>query len=371
MTADTSFAVPTLDRTIDRALQHKIDQKTKPQGALGRLEQLALQIGRVQQSLSPKLEQAHLLIFAGDHGAAKSGISAYPQEVTWQMVNNFLSGGAAINIFSRQNGLPLSIVDAGVAHDFKELAHASEKTGEANMPQFIDAKIAFGTRNYLFEPAMSNHQCAMALDKGASIARKLATQGCKVIGFGEMGIGNTASAALLTHVLTGTPLDECIGRGSGLDDDGLTRKRSLLAQAIRRAALPIDPVTLSTTTPLTTLAEFGGFEIAMMTGAMLSAAKHGLLILIDGFIVGAALLLAARLAPEILDYCVFCHRSAEPGHQTQLKYLQVNALLDIDLRLGEGSGVALAWPLVRAAAAFLNEMASFDEAEVSGKSQLA
>jgi nicotinate-nucleotide--dimethylbenzimidazole phosphoribosyltransferase len=224
-----------------------------------------------------------------------------------------------------------------------------------------DAKIAPGTRNYLVEPAMSSTERDAALAKGAGIGRQLAAQGCKVLGFGEMGIGNTASASLITHYLTNTSLVDCIGRGTGLDDAGLARKRDLLAQAVKRAALPADA------NALTVLAEFGGFEIAMMAGAMLGAAEKGVLLLIDGFIVTAALLVATRIAPEIRDYCIFCHRSAEPGHLAQLHDLKAEPLIDLGLHLGEGTGAALAWPLVRAAAAFLNEMASFESAGVSEK----
>lgn len=343
------FSIPPLDTVIVPALQKKIDQKTKPLGALGQLERLALQIGRVQASLTPRLSNPQIVVFAGDHGAAKSGVSAYPQDVTWQMVENFLAGGAAINVFARQNGLGLQVVDAGVAHDF------GQRDG------LIDAKIAAGTRNYLHEPAMTTAECYAALEKGTQIVHQLAEQGCRVIGFGEMGIGNTASASLITHVLTGTPLVDCVGRGTGLDDAGLARKRVLLTQALARAALPKDADTL------TVLAEFGGFEIAMLTGAMLAAAECGMLLLIDGFIVTAALLVAARIAPEIHDYCVFCHRSAEPGHLAQLHALKAEPLLDLNLRLGEGTGAALAWPLVNAAVNFLDEMASFESAGVSEK----
>ncbi|HRF74602.1 MAG TPA: nicotinate-nucleotide--dimethylbenzimidazole phosphoribosyltransferase, partial [Accumulibacter sp.] len=201
------------------ALQARIDGKTKPPGSLGQLERLAMQIGQVQQSLTPALDRPHLLVFAGDHGAARAGVSAYPQEVTWQMVENFLAGGAAINVFARHNGLRLQVIDAGVAHDF------GVRQG------LVDAKIAHGTRNYLEQAAMSSHQRDTALARGAAIARQLADDGCRVLGFGEMGIGNTAAATLLTHHLTGTPLADCVGRGTGLDDAGLARKQALLAQA--------------------------------------------------------------------------------------------------------------------------------------------
>lgn len=341
------FAVTAPDASLDAALRHKIDRKTKPLGALGRLESLALQLGRIQQSLTPELGQAQVVVFAGDHGAAKAGISAYPQDVTWQMVENFLAGGAAINVFARANGLGLTVVDAGVAHDF------------GARPGLVDAKVAPGTRNYIDEPAMTPAQCQEALERGAGIVRALAAQGCKVVGFGEMGIGNTAAASLITHCLADLPLADCIGRGTGLDDAGLARKRELLERALARGGKPADP--------LAVLAEYGGFEIVMMAGAMLAAAEAKMLVLVDGFIVGAAALAAARLAPAFGEYCVFCHRSAEAGHRAQLAALAAEPLLDLGLRLGEGTGAALAWPLIQAAAAFLNEMASFDSAGVADK----
>jgi nicotinate-nucleotide--dimethylbenzimidazole phosphoribosyltransferase len=346
----SKFNITAPDRGLAAALQQKIDEKTKPLGALGQLETLAMRIGLIQQSLNPEFGQPHLLVFTGDHGAARAGISAYPQEVTWQMVENFLNRGAAINVFARQNEIFLAIIDAGVAHDF----------GRRN--GLINAKVAHGTANYIEQPAMTMEQCAHAIERGAEISRNLAANGCNLVGFGEMGIGNTASAALLTHCLTGTPLADCIGRGAGLDDAGLARKQALLEQALKRYR-----EAGGNDEPLNVLAEFGGFEIAMMVGAMLGAAEARMTLLIDGFIVGSAALTAARLAPPLLDYCVFCHRSAEPGHAAQLQALGVEPLLDLGLRLGEGAGAALAWPLVRAAAGFLNEMASFASAGVSNK----
>ena len=346
----SKFSITAPDQGLAAALQQKIDEKTKPLGALGQLETLAMRIGLIQQSLNPQFGQPHLLVFAGDHGAARSGVSAYPQEVTWQMVENFLAGGAAINVFARQNEIFLAIIDAGVAHDF----------GRRN--RLIDAKVAPGTANYIEQPAMTAEQCAAAIERGAEIIRNLSANACNLVGFGEMGIGNTASAALLTHCLTGTPLADCIGRGTGLDDAGLARKQALLEQALTRYRS-----SGGNDDPLKVLAEFGGFEIAMLVGAMLGAAEAKMTLLIDGFIVGSAALIAARLAPPLLDYCIFCHRSAEPGHAAQLQALGVEPLLDLGLCLGEGTGAALAWPLVRAAAGFLNEMASFESAGVSEK----
>lgn len=341
-----TFSVPLVDAGLDTALRAKIDGKTKPLGALGRLEALAFQIGRVHGTLTPTLNRPHIVVFAGDHGAAKAGISAYPQDVTWQMVENFLAGGAAINVFARANGLGLTVVDAGVAHDFGRRAG------------LIDVKIAPGTASYLDGPAMTAKQCELAMTRGAEIVAGLA--GCEVVGFGEMGIGNTASASLITHCLTGAPLADCVGRGTGLDDAELARKRALLLQAL-------DAWPARSDDPLTVLARYGGFEIAMMAGAMLEAARRRMLVLIDGFICGAAALVAAKLAPAFLDYAVFSHLSKEAGHRLQLSALGVEPLLDLDLRLGEGTGAALAWPLLRCACAMLNEMASFASAGVSDR----
>ena len=345
-----SFDITAPARALENALRNKVDRKTKPLGALGQLEVAAIQLGLIQQTLTPQLNQPQMLVFAGDHGAATAGVSAYPQDVTWQMVENFLAGGAAINVFARQNGLALSVIDAGVAHDF------------GVRPGLIDAKVAPGTANYLEQPAMSREQCATAIERGAAIVRGLAEQGCNVVGFGEMGIGNTAAASLLTHCLTGLPLAECVGRGTGLDDAGLARKQALLDTALQRYR-----ATGGDDQPLAVLAEFGGFEIAMMVGAMLAAAEAKMAVLVDGFIVSAAALVATRLYPALADYCLFCHRSAEAGHTALLRELGAEPLLDLGLRLGEGTGVALAYPLLQAAVNFLNEMASFESAGVSDK----
>ena len=344
------FNIVAPDRGIENSLKNRVDRKTKPLGALGLLEKTAIKVGLIQQRLDPAFVRPHLLVFAGDHGAAKAGVSAYPQDVTWQMVENFLAGGAAINVFARQNGLALSVIDAGVAHDF------GQRSG------LVDTKVALGTANYIEAPAMTAEQCAQAMARGTEISRNLAAKGCNVVGFGEMGIGNTAAASLITHCLTGLPLDACVGRGTGLDDAGLARKQALLETALNRyrgAGGGDDP--------LAVLAEFGGFEIAMMVGGMLGAAEAKMTLLIDGFIVSAAALAAARLVPAFTEYCIFCHRSAEAGHAAQLRALGAEPLLDLGLRLGEGTGAALAFPLVLASVNFLNEMASFESAGVSDK----
>jgi len=342
------FTIRPVSRDLDAALQHKIDNKTKPLGSLGQLEKIALTVGRIQNTLSPNLTNPHMLIFAGDHGAATAGISAYPQDVSWQMVENYLQGGAGANVFSRLHGMAMVVIDAGVAHEF------GEREG------LINAKVSpTGTRNYLVEPAMTREQCETALARGAGFVREAVAKGCNVLGLGEKGIGNTGSASLITHLLTGEPLETCVGRGTGLDDAGLAHKRALMQKALDRAQLPADADVM------TVLTEFGGFEIVMMVGAYLAAAEAGVTILGDGVIATSALLAAARVDPNVLDYVIFCHKSAEAGHVVQLHALKADPLLDIGMRLGEGTGAMVAYPLLNAAMAFMNEMASFDSAGVS------
>ena len=340
------FQISTLNKTLEHALIQKINTKTKPLGALGRLEDIALQIGLIQQSLTPQLSKPTMLVFAGDHGIANSGVSPYPQAVTAQMVLNFLGGGAAINIFARQNGFTFRVIDAGVNHVFE--AHAD----------LINAKIGMGTANFLQQPAMTQAQCEQALTCGASIASVEIAAGCNVMGFGEMGIGNTSSASCLMSVLCGLPITDCVGRGTGLDDAGLARKKAILQQAIDHHHLNGQDV-------LQTLATYGGFEIAMMVGTMLGAAEQKVVLLIDGFIATAALLVAAKMQPNIVDYCVYSHCSNEIAHRKMLDYLGAKPLLDIGLRLGEGTGAVLAYPLIQSAVNFLNEMSSFESAGVS------
>ena len=343
-----NIQIAALDKTLAPALSHKINHKTKPFGALGRLEELALQIGLIQNTLTPQLSKPTMLVFAGDHGIAASGVSPYPQAVTAQMVLNFLGDGAAINVFAKQNGFALRVIDAGVNHVFKP--HTD----------LIDAKVAMGTANFLLQPAMTQTQCEHAFNCGASLARKEIMAGCNVLGFGEMGIGNTSSASCLMSVLSGLHIDDCVGRGTGLDDAGLAKKTVILKQAIQQHSL-------QTQEAMRVLATYGGFEIAMMVGAMLAAAEQKTILLIDGFIATAALLVAVKVQPNIVDYCVFAHCSGEAGHRKLLDYLGVKPLLDLGMRLGEGTGVALVYPLVQAAVSFLNDMASFESAGVSEK----
>lgn len=342
------FDISPLNTALQEAILHKIQRKTKPLGALGQLESMALQIGLIQQTLTPKLVNPTMLVFAGDHGIAESGVSPYPQAVTAQMVLNFLAGGAAINVFSRQMGMHLRVVDAGVNYVF-----------EGELP-LIQAKMGMGTANFLHAPAMSIEVCKEAVNRGATIAKHEIATGCNVMGFGEMGIGNTSSASCLMSLLTDTSIEACVGRGTGLDDEGVLRKIAILKQAIAKHAICND-------NPYAVLATFGGFEIAMMVGAMLNAAAMGAILLIDGFIASAALLVASRIQPEVLAYCIFAHRSGEHAHHALLKHFGAKPLLDIGLRLGEGTGAVLAYPLVQSAVNFLNEMASFESAGVSEK----
>lgn len=333
---------PALEATLDRA----INNKTKPLGSLGTLETLAKQIGLIQQTHELAISQPAILVFAADHGVVAEGISAFPQDVTWQMVENFLARGAAINVFASQNDCALHVIDAGVNHDF------GPRDG------LIDRKLAHGTQNFAQEAAMSRATCEAALDAGMALAENLPGN---VVGFGEMGIGNTTAAAALMHKLTGIPVAECVGAGTGLSAEGVAHKQRVIEAAVARHTDAIAPIDV--------LATFGGLEIAMMTGAMLKAAQLRKILLIDGFIVTSALLVAARMQPNILDYCVFSHCSNEQGHRKMLQALNGQPLLNLGLRLGEGTGCALALPLLRAAVNFVNQMATFESAQVSEKSE--
>lgn len=348
------FHVPPIERALEAALREKIDRKTKPVGALGRLEALAVQIGLIQQTLSPVIARPTIAVFAGDHGVTAENVSAYPSEVTAQMVLNFLAGGAAINVFARQHGIELKVVDAGVAAPLQASA------------ELIDAKVATGTRNFLREPAMSAVACRRALDGAAELVSAWQGAGCNTIAFGDMGIGNTSSAAVLTSLLGELPLADCVGPGAGLENAGVVHKRDVLRRALARTGMDAKAACRQ---PLVALAEYGGYEIAMICGGMLRAAELGMLILVDGFIATSAFLVVHRLAPEARDYCVFTHRSAEWGHAPLLRSLDAVPLLDLEMRLGEGTGAAMAMPIVRCAVAFLNEMSSFADAAVSGKKE--
>ena len=342
-----TFQITKVLTEISAEIQHKIDFKTKPTGALGMLEKLALQIALIQQNSSPSLLNPHLVVFAADHGLAREGVSKYPSEVTHQMVLNFVTGGAAINVFSKQNGFNLQVVDAGVLGDFPP-----------TLP-IIHQKIAYGTKSSLHESAMTLSEVEKCIESGAKVVQDIFEKGCNVIGFGEMGIGNTSSASLLMSKICDIPLIDCVGRGTGVDDEGLKHKISVLANVLNKHQ--------EDESMLQTLANLGGFEIAQMVGAILQAAEKQMVILVDGFIATSAFLVAYTLEPNVLDYAIFCHQSDESGHKRMLEYLNVEAILKLNLRLGEGTGCALAYPIIQAAVNFLNEMASFESAGVSGE----
>jgi nicotinate-nucleotide--dimethylbenzimidazole phosphoribosyltransferase len=327
---------------LTQRLQHQLDNKTKPLGSLGRIEALALQIGQILTSEAPALVAPQMVVFAADHGLAAQGVSAYPSDVTWQMVENFLAGGAAVSVLARQHGLALTVVDAGVAKDLAPRAGLQIR------------KIAGGTADASQGPAMSAAQCQAALLAGAEVVRGLPGN---TLLLGEMGIGNTSSAALIMSRLTGHPLAQCVGRGTGLDDAGLARKLAVLEHVLQHH--------VEAKEPLEVLAALGGFEIAMMCGAVLEAAAQNRVIVVDGFITSSAVLVAHALQPLVLQRCVFAHQSDESGHARMLAHLQVKPLLHLGLRLGEGSGGALAWPLLESACRILGEMASFASAGVS------
>jgi nicotinate-nucleotide--dimethylbenzimidazole phosphoribosyltransferase len=332
------------------ALEARLARQTKPPGSLGRLEDVARQLAALQRTERPRVWDPQLVVFAADHGLSAQGVSAYPRDVTWQMVANMRAGGAAVSVLARHQGLALTVVDAGVDRRF------DDGPSGASAVRFEPRKIAPGTADATAGPAMSPLQCAAAVRAGAEVVRGL--PGNAVL-LGEMGIGNTSSAALLMARLGGLPLDQCVGRGTGLDAAGLERKRAVLERAHRANA--------SAATPLEVLAAFGGFEIAMLVGAALQAAAQRRLVVVDGFIVCAALLVATRLCPAMRPACLFSHRGGEAGHVRLLDLLEAAPLLDLGLRLGEGSGAALAWPLVVSSLALLDGLATFDSAGVSDR----
>lgn len=337
---------------VDRALS----AKTMPLGALGQVADLARRIALAQHTLEPRLDRAAMLVFAADHGITAEAVSAYPREVTWQMVENFRRGGAAINVFCRAQGLPLWVVDAGVDHDFGPAAQDGGQ--QAGQTRFLSTSMGPGTGNFLHGHAMALEQATEALARGAGVVRDLlqATH-AQAIGFGEMGIGNTTSASALCCRLLGLSPLELVGAGTGLDEAGIVHKRAVVERALLRHA--------DAHTPLAVLAALGGFEIAQMAGAMLESARQQLLIVVDGFISTAALVVARAMMPEVMRQAIFAHCSGERGHRHVLEALGAEPVLQLGMRLGEGSAAALVMPLLRSAAAMLSEMASFESAAVS------
>ncbi len=360
-----------MSNDLEERIRQRINSRTKPLGSLGKLEDIAARIALMQNSLNPQLSKPAMLVFAADHGIAASGVSPYPQDVTWQMVMNFLSGGAAINVFCKQHNIDFKIIDAGVNYRFPPDVilgagggAGAETGGSAGADQgvrLIDRKIAYGTRNFLLEPAMSGGERERALKIGAELAAQEYNAGCNVIAMGDMGIGNSTSAAMLMSEFCGIDVENCVGRGAGLDDAGVRHKKEILTQHVRaRASAPRGALEI--------LARYGGFEIAMICGAMIEAARKKMIILVDGFIATAANIAAAELSQNVRAHSIYTHRSGEQGHAEMLRYLGAEAILDIGMRLGEGSGAAVAYPIIQSAVLFFNEMAGFDTAGVSASS---
>ncbi len=354
--------IPLVSNELAAALAVAIDQKTKPLGSLGRLETLALQIGVIQNTLRPELRAPAILVFAGDHGLAVEGVSPYPQDVTAQMVLNFLRGGAAISVFARQHRLALHVIDAGVASSAP--FDATDPARAVGTHFHSGWRVRGGTRNSLVESAMTQRELNSALCAGEQIVENLHSGGTNVALLGEMGIGNTSAAALLMSSLLDEPVANCVGRGAGHDDAGLSKKVSILARVQARHASTLAQAQ-EHERALLALKCFGGYEIAMMVGAILRAAALRMVIVNDGFITTAAVAVAAEIDRNVLAYVVSAHESAESAHARWLKSLGLVPLLSLGLRLGEGSGAALAWPLLQSAVGFLNEMATFASAGVS------
>ena len=339
------FTIEYPKQEICAALQDKVDNLTKPKGALGRLEDLAIQIGAIQQTLEPRLSHPCHIVFAGDHGIAAEGVSPSPQAVTHQMIVNFLNGGAGVNFLARQHHFDLSIVDAGVNFDF------SPET------PVINCKIRKSTRNYLHESAMTRDEMELALTRGAECVELCYNEGCNVIGFGEMGITNTSSSSLWMTYLTGIPLDKCIGAGCDHTGTIVAHKYNVLKKSMENYRGNASPENI--------MQYFGGYEMVMAVGAMLKAAELKMIILVDGFIMTNCLLAASKLYPEVLAYCIFGHQGDEAGHKLLLDYLNAKPILNLGLRLGEGTGALCAYPIIDSAVRMINEMNSFKTIEVS------
>jgi len=339
------FKIDSLSDNLNKELQEKIDTKTKPIGSLGMLEKTALQLGKIQNSLNPEINNPNVVVFAGDHGIADDRVSFYPKSVSYQMLYNYMEGGAASTVFAKQHGIKFNVVDAGVDHDF-----------DPSLP-IINRKLAYGTKNYRFEAAMTKEQCLEGIKRGAKVIEEIHQNGCNFIIFGEKGIGNTSSASLILSLLGDISLEECVGRGTGLDKEGVKSKFDLLNEGLSKYNQSKDPIDV--------LTHFGGFEIVMIVGAMLKAAELKMTLLIDGFIITSALLAAFKINPKVKDYCLFAHKSNEQAHIKMLNIMGGEPILDISMRLGEATGAMVCFPLIKSAAQFMNEMASFQDAGVS------
>ena len=343
-----TFKINTPDESLRPAIQEKIDNLNKPKGSLGRLEELAMQVCLIQQTLSPSLEHPCHLLLGGDHGIEREGVSVSPREVTWQQMMNFTRGGGGVNMFCRQHGFKLRIVDVGVDYDLSAV------------DGIIDRKIARGTKNFLYEPAMTEEEFDKAIEVGAALVDDCIAEGCKILSIGEMGIGNTSPSSIWMHLFGNIPLNDCIGAGSGLDSPGIRHKYEVLSKAVtcheRDTKYP---------DPIVTLRYFGGFEMIAAIGAMLRAAECHLVVLVDGFIMTACALAAIRLYPASHDYMIFTHCGDESGHRKMLDSVNARPLLNLGLRLGEGTGALCAFPIVDSAVRMINEMNNFDNAKIT------
>ena len=341
------FHIERPDPAIRPALQAKIDNLTKPKGSLGRLEELALQVGLIQQTLSPELRHPQNIVFAADHGIVEEGVSIAPKEVTWQQVCHFTHphGTGGVNFLWRQHGFTLKVVDAGVDYDLPK------DRG------IIDLKVGRGTRNFLHGPAMTETEIEQCLAGGASVVRQCFEEGSNVLSFGEMGIGNTSPSSIWMSCFTGIPLAECVGAGSGLDSAGIRHKYEVLSRAMANYR--------GDGSPRDIIRWFGGFEMVMAVGAMLQAASLRMVILVDGFIMTNCMLAASRLYPEVLDYAVFGHCGDESGHKKVLDALGAKPLLSLGLRLGEGTGAICAYPILDSAIRMINQMDTFSGADIT------
>ena len=341
------FNIESPDERLRSAIQTKIDNLNKPKGSLGVLEDLAMQACLIQQTLTPSLAHPCHLLLGGDHGIEREGVSVSPREVTWQQMINFTHGGGGVNMFCRQHGFKLRIVDVGVDYDLSQV------------PGIIDRKIARGTKNFLYEPAMSEAEFDKAIEVGASLVDDCIADGCKVLCIGEMGIANTSPSSIWMSLFCDIPLDDCIGAGAGLDSPGIRHKREVLSRAVANSKLS----TLNS--PLSILRYFGGFEMIAAIGAMLRAAEQHLIILVDGFIMTACALAACRLYPAAQSYMVFGHCGDESGHRRMLDAMGAKPLLSLGMRLGEGTGALCAFPILDSAVRMINEMNNFDNGNIT------
>ena len=339
-------AIQAVDETLEPQIQTHLDDLTHPQGSLGRLEEIVMRCCKIQRTLKPQLGKKRILTFAGDHGVAAEGVSAYPAEVTPQMVLNMLAGGAAVNVLASHSGAENRVVDMGVNHDF------------GDCPGLIDRKVRLGTDNLCEGPAMSVAEAEQALLAGAQLAREAKKEGVALLGTGDMGIANTTPSAALFAALLDLSAEEVTGRGTGIDDQRLRHKTQVVTQALEANQSRLG-------SPIEVLAALGGFEIAGISGLCLGAASVGIPVVVDGFISSAAALVACRINPLVKDYLFFSHRSAEAGHGAFLKAFDSRAILDLDLRLGEGTGAALAMHVIDASIKLYNEMATFSGAGVT------